>query len=206
MTLRIWVIKSGELDPLSRADLLLLGARCAMRVEPWSPRDTRALWSLGLEHVVASAFSEAEAGAASTLRRGLSDRGASACNALASTDEPLGRCTNYATQTLARAIDATCLGVGAPMKKAIVETAKLSASIAGVLAHAGRIDAPAGADAVDVACLAMWDAIRADIRALAGASSSLESAEDRSLALRECAPLWVGDVPRWVTSQQLGRR
>jgi hypothetical protein len=206
VTLRIWAIKLGELKPLPRAGLILLGARCAMRVEPWLPPDTRALWSRGLEHVVGSAFSEADTGAAATLRRDLSDRGALASNALATTDEPLGRCMNYATQTLARAIDATRLDGGVLMKKAIIEAAKLSASIAGVLAHAGRVDVPSGAAAVDVACVAMWDAIRADIPVLAGTSSTLKGADDRVLALRDCSPLWVGDVPRWVTTQQQGTR
>ncbi|HEY6477888.1 MAG TPA: hypothetical protein VI456_15030, partial [Polyangia bacterium] len=80
--------------------------------------------------------------------------------------------------------------------------AKLSASIAGVLAHGGRIDVPSGADAVDVACGAMWDAIRADLGILAGTISTLKSADDRVRALRDCSALWVGDVPRWATTQQ----
>jgi hypothetical protein len=201
MTLRIWAIKLGELKPLSRAGLLLLGARCAMRVEPWLPPDAGPLWSRGLEHVVGAAFSAADADAAAKLRRALSDRGAIASNALAATDVPLGRCMNYATQTLARAIDATCLDDGAPIKKAIIETAKYSASIAGVLAHAGRVVVPSGVSAVDAACVAMWDAIRADISVLAGASSALENADDRVRALRECAAQWAGGVPVWVTRQ-----
>jgi hypothetical protein len=205
VTLRSWAIKSGELKPLARAGLLCLGARCAMRVEPWLPPDTRALWSRGLEHVVASAFAATESGAADDLRRDLSDRGAAACNALTATDEPLGRCMNYATQALVRAIDATHLDGQAPLKKAIIEAAKLSTAIAGVLAHAGRVvDVPVGATAADVACVAMWDAIRSDMRLLAHTNPALEGAEDRVLALRECSPLWVGAVPRWVTAQQKG--
>ena len=107
---------------------------------------------------------------------------------------------NYATQTLARAIDATSLDVGLPMKKMIIETAKLSASIAGVLAHAGRIDVPPGADAVDVACVAMWDAIRADIPVLAGGTSDFKNAKERVQALRACAALWVGSASGWATT------
>ncbi|NUP06286.1 MAG: hypothetical protein HOW73_09535 [Polyangiaceae bacterium] len=105
---------------------------------------------------------------------------------------------NYATQTLVRAIDAAGIDGAAPAKKAIIEAAKLSASIAAVLAHAGRIDVAPGSSALDVACVAMWDAIRADIPVLAEASSTVEGADDRVRALRDCSPLWVGDVPRWV--------
>src|SRR6185503_4319418 len=155
MTLRIWAIKPAELKQLPRERLLLLGARCAMRVEPWLPADAETTWSRGLEYVVASAFSE-------------SDWGAIACNTMSSVDEALGQCMNYTMQTLARAIDAASVDFGAPMKKVIIEVAKLSASIAAVLAHAGRVKVPPGADAVDVACVAMWDAIRADIPVLAG--------------------------------------
>lgn len=198
MTLRIWAIKPAELKQLPREGLLLFGARCAMRVEPWLPANTGTLWSRGLEHVVASAFSEADPGVAATLRRELSERGASACNAMSSLDEARGRCMNYATQTLARAIDAANVDFGPQMKKVIIETAKLSASVAGVLAHAGRVDVPPGADAVDIACVAMWDAMRADIRVLAGGPPDFKHAQDRVRALRDCAALWVGSAPSWA--------
>lgn len=105
---------------------------------------------------------------------------------------------NYATQTLAQAVEAASLDFGSPMKKAIIDTAKFSASIAALLAHAGRVRAPRGADAIDVACIAMWDAIRSDITALTGASSELESAKDRVRAVRDCAPFWVGRAPSWA--------
>jgi hypothetical protein len=198
MTLRIWAIKPTELKQLPRERLLLLGARCAMRVEPWRPADTETAWSRGLEYVVASAFSESDPGAGATLRRTLSDWGAIACNAMSSVDQALGQCMNYAMQTLARAIDATSVDFGAPMKKVIVEVAKLSASIAAVLAHAGRVKVPPGADPVDVACVAMWDAIRADIPVLADGASDFKNAEDRVQALRDCSALWVGGVPSWA--------
>lgn len=198
MTLRIWALKPAELKPLSREGLLLLAARCAMRVEPWLPPHIGPLWSRGLEHVVGSAFYEADSGAGASLRRQLSDEGASACNTMSSVDEALGRCMNYATQTLARAIDATDLDFGPPMKKVIIETAKLSASVAGVLAHAGRVDVPAGADAVDVACVAMWNATRADIPVLADGAFDFKNAKDRVRVLRDRAPLWVGGAPDWA--------
>ena len=201
MSLNNWALKNSELKPLQRAGLLLLGVRCAMRVEPWMPPQTLALWSRGLRHATASAFSEPESDTSATLRRELSDRGAIASNALISIDEALGRCMNYSTQTLARVLDATGLEYGTPMKKMIIETSKLSASIAGVLAHAGRVAVPHGQDAVDVACVAMWDAIRADIPILAAKTAQFQNAEDPVGALRDCATLWVGGVPNWATTR-----
>src|ERR1041384_6087854 len=201
MTLRLWAIKIGELKPLTREGLLLFGVRCAMRVEHWLPPDSKALWSRGLEYVLAAAFSEADRSAAAPLRRELSDRGALASNQLATTDAPLGRCMNYATQTLAHVIDVTCIDETPAMKKAIIETAKLSGSIAGVLAHAGRVDVEAGADPVDVACTAIWDAIHADVSVVAAASARLKGASTRVQALRDCAPLWLGEVPQWATTR-----
>src|SRR5258706_7434833 len=101
MSLRIRALKIGELRPLSRGGLLLLSLRCAMRVEPWLPQGADSLWREGLEYVTTTAFDEpARSDAAGSLARELSDRGAMACNWLQSTDEPLGRCMNYATLTL----------------------------------------------------------------------------------------------------------
>ena len=74
-----------------------------------------------------------------------------------------------------------------------------SASIAGVLAHAGRVVVPIGKDPVEVACLAMWDAIRADIPVVATVASDLETAKHRVAALRKCAPLWFDGMPDWAT-------
>jgi hypothetical protein len=106
---------------------------------------------------------------------------------------------NYATLTLAAAIKATSLDLGTPLKKAVIESAKLSASIAGVLAHAERSVVPVGEDPVEVACLAIWNAIRADIPTVAAAASELNTAKDRVAALRKCAPLSGGGIPDWAS-------
>ena len=97
MTLRILAIKRSEIKQLSRERLLLLGARCAMRVEPWLPPDTETMWSRGLEHVVASAFSESDPADAPTLRRRLSDRGVIACDSMRFVDKTFGECMSYTT-------------------------------------------------------------------------------------------------------------
>jgi len=148
---------------------------------------------------VNSAFSVTDSEPIAKLRRDLSDRGAMACNELATTNEPLGRCMNYTTQILASALDAIALDDASALKKEVIQAAKLSASIPAILAHAGRIEVPSGSSAVDVACVTVWDAIRADIAAVANAVPAIERAEDRVLALTKCAPLWPGEVPAWVT-------
>ena len=145
MSLRIWALKIGELKPLSRGGLLLLSARCAMRVEPWLPQCVDALWREGLEYVTTAAF-----------------------------DEPA-------------------------LKKAIINSAKLSASIPAVLAHAERIVVPTGQNPVEIACLEMWNAIRVDILAVAKATLDIEAAKDRINSLRTCAPLWVDRTPTWAS-------
>jgi hypothetical protein len=199
MTVRVWAVKVGELKPLSRGGLLWLAARCAMRVEPWIPPGAESPWHDGLEHVAAAAISKpARSDVARLLGSELSNRGAAACNRLAATDEALGRCMNYAALTLATALDATALDAGPDLKKTVIDSAKLSASIAAVLAHAGRVRVRKGEDPVDVACLAIWDAIRADIKALAEGTLELEVATDRLGALRTHAPLWVGGRPAWA--------
>jgi hypothetical protein len=86
-------------------------------------------------------------------------------------------------------------------------------ALAGVLAHAGRVHAPRGKDPVELACVAMWTAIRADIVAVASVVSvasgskarfgAAESVEARGMrkaveALRACAPLWPDGAPTWA--------
>jgi hypothetical protein len=201
MAVRSVALKVGELKPLSRPGLLLLAARCAVRVEPWMPPGSATLWREGLAYVTTAAFSAPpRSKEASKLERKLSDRGADACNRLDAPDEPLGQCMNYATSTLGAAALATSLDMGAPLKKAVLDAAMLSKSIGAVLAHAGRVRGrrPPGLDAVDVAVLAFWDAIRRDIPGLAARTSELETAKDRVEVLRKLAPLWVGRPPSWL--------
>jgi len=201
VTLRIWAIKPRELKPLSRDGLLLLTARCAMRVEPWCPPGAEAPWSDALEHIASAAFAEPSGAAATELARELMSRGARAEDQLASTDEPLGRCMNYATSALASGVKATALEAGAALDKVVIESAKMSGSIAGVLAHAGRVPVSRGEEAVELACTTLWSAIRADIPVIAAATPALETARTRVAALRELAPLWVDRAPAWVRAR-----
>lgn len=182
MSVKLWALKVGELRPLDDHALLLFAARCAMRVEPWLPAGAQPDWERGLEAVCRG-----------STARALSDRGAVACNRLATTDEPLGRCMNYSTQTLCAALEAAGSADRRTRCKHVIDAAKYASSIGAVLAHAGRVTAPRGTDAVTFACTAMWDAIRSDIAAIAGASSDTTPS-----VLRALAPLWPAGTPRWV--------
>lgn len=188
--MRVWAIKPGELKPLSRSGLLLLAAR---------PPGAEAPWSDGLEHLARAASGE-RAGA-TALARELRSRGARACDQLAASDEPLGRCMNYATSALSAGVEAVALDARPALVKAVIDAAKMTGSIAGVLAHAGRVPASMGVDPVELACTTTWSAIRADIAVVAAARTSLGSVR----ALRELAPLWADGVPTWVPEGD-GRR
>ena len=219
MTLRQW---AGELRPLSRSALLLFSARCAMRVEPWIPEGAAASWADNLAFLVGTAFPSCQGklGTAQTSRgfapsrfggppdavelasrrRAISSWGATACNRLAATDGPLGQCMSYATSTLATALGAAAAADRPTVLKRTIDVAKLSAAIAAVWAHAGRVAAGAdGTDAVTLACTTTWAEIRRDIAPLAALAPSLEASEGRVEALRELAPLWTGVAPSWAT-------
>ncbi len=200
MSLRAWAVKPGELRPLSRAGLLLLAARCAMRAEPWRAPGLDRGWRAGLAHLLAAASRPPAppTAAARALARRIQDAGATACNRLDGTDgEALGRCHNHASNVLEVALEATSLQDRA-LVRALVDIAKLANSIPAVLAHAGLVRAPRGASAIDAACTYVWDATRADVAALARATDRVIAARDRAAALRRVAPLWPGRAPAWT--------
>ena len=198
MGLREWAVKPGELRALSRGGLLLFSARCAMRVEPWMPAEAAPLWEESLRFVVRAAF--ATAPACDVPRwRALSNLGARACGRLAAADEPLGQCMNCATLTLATAVEAAGAEARPIVLKHVIYAAKCSASIAAVWAHAGRVVAGKGQDAVELASTTTWAAIRADIAPLAVGAAALEHAADALETLRQLAPLWEGVPPPWAT-------
>ena len=192
MSLRTTALKPGELRPLSRTGLLLVAARCALRVETWLPGPPTAHWKDTLAGVVAAAFA-LPAKHAST--RTLSDWGASACNRLKATNEPLGRCMNYATQTLVTAVEATSLAERPALVKAVIDTAKLSASITAIWAHAGRTTP----DTLDTVCATTWTAIRSDVALLILGHDDVESAKNQVGALRKLGPLWPKPTPSWAS-------
>ena len=114
MTLRLWALKIGELKPLSRGGLLLLSARCAMRVEPWLPQGSDALWREGLECLATAAFEKpASSDAAITLARRLSDQGAIASNRLEATDQPHGTSAQEGRNQVSENVGFDCCGIGA---------------------------------------------------------------------------------------------
>ena len=195
MTVPMWAIKPGELKGLSGPRLVLLAARCATRAEscafalwPEAPATTRPHWTKAIALVVAAArASKAPAKAIASHARAVQEDGARGCNRLDATDAPRGQCINQATNVLASAIDAARAPERAAQVKAVIEAAKHTASIAAVLAHAGRVPKPRGVtDVVDHACVTVWTAIRADVAALLAAPGP-----DAKLTLDAFGPLWA---------------
>ncbi len=200
MSVRAWAIKPGELKPLARAGKLIFAARCAMRTETWVPPASRTLWNQGLDDLARAAFvPPTSTRAILKLARDLDERGVLAETRLSATDEPRGRCISYAMHTLANALRASCLADGPELRKAVIDVAKYSASIAALLAHAGRTRAPKGVDAVDDAAGAIWAAIRADVPIVADGCMGVESAKDHVKAIRSLAPMWPKAAPEWAT-------
>jgi hypothetical protein len=201
MGLAAWAIKSSELRPLSDAGLLLFAARCAMRIEPWRPAGMKRLWSDGLSVLTSAARGEPVAPEqATSLRRAISNRGAIACTDIQSSDEPLGRCMNYATGALALGIDATRTPNRAKRVAIVGMAAKHAGSIPAVLAHAGRVRGKSGEDPVESACLFLWRAMRGDIPLLARTEPHLLALGSKSAvrALAAVGPLWPSRPPAWA--------
>jgi hypothetical protein len=203
VNLRTIALKPGELRPLDRGGLLLLGLRCAARVAPWRPPSAEAPWAAGWALAMAAAVGPpADPAAARALARALADAGARACNALTGADEPLGRAHNYACSTLSTVVEAAAVADRPPLLKEVILAAKLSASIPALLAHAGRAPLPAGADPsgdpVAAAMERVWSAIRADVGALAAGAQGVRAAADPGAALAALGPTWPGGAPAWI--------
>jgi hypothetical protein len=198
MSLRIWALKPAELKPLTRAGRLVFSARLAMRVEPWRPEGASDRWIEALELVVRSAHrSPPPSQTLKALARSVSDAGAAACNRHQAIDEPVARCLNYSTQTLATAVELVGEEEPRAATKLLIACAKLSASIPAVLAHAGRVPVPEGGNPVDVACTTIWSVIRADIPLVAAVLDTLEASRDPVSTVREIAPLPPPGPPSW---------
>ena len=205
MSLRRWALKPGELRPLGRDGLLLLAARCALRVAPWRPPAAARCWRECLAFLVAAAGTTPVARReAVALARPLADLGATACTRLEATDEPRGRCLNYAAGVLSTAVEATAQVDRTALVRDVIEVAKLAGSIPAVLAHAGRVPARAGQSPVDLAAGAAWAAMRADVAAIAAAAPAIVAARAPVRALAAVAPLWPGGTPAWATARARG--
>jgi len=201
MSLATWATKPKDLKPLDRRGLVLFAARCAIRFEAWAPPDPEGLFLGALTRVVDFAFEDPiPQDRLRAMRRPLSDLGATACNRLESTDAPLGRCRDYAVQTLVTALDVAAAVDRKTQVSEAIRAAKLSGSIPAVWAHAGRVDVrvPKGTSSVDVVAEATWSAIRADIARVAAGVTTIESADDRVRALRDLGSPWEGTQPAWA--------
>ena len=204
MSLRRWALKPSEVKSLSREGLLLLAGRCALRVAPWCPREAAKLWAQALSLLETAVRGEVlDATQALSLARRLGDAGARACNALDGTaDELTGRCMNYATGALSLTLEAATLPERKEVLRLVLDVAKQSTAFAALHAHAGLVRAPAGRDAVELACLAVWDEIRRDVAALAKDEARFLAAKAPLTAPRA---LWRGRAPAWASPRGTSR-
>ena len=197
MSVRAWAIKPGELKELTRCGLVLLAARCALRVEPcvlewWpdAPKTVRSLWATSLDHLVRSAFTTTRHDIQRRLRA-LSNAGSLGRRRCEARDETRATCVNYAFYTLAAAVETGRFTERPLIVKSTIQAAKMSASIAAILAHAGRVPAPVNDDPVDHASRIAWGAIRADAARLTATPDA-----------RSC-PLWPDPAPAWWPGSRL---
>lgn len=201
MSVKAWAIKPGEVKPLDRAGLLLLGARVALRVGPWVHGPAVPHFQAVLAGVVQAAVTGAVLDVAlQAERRGLADLGARICNRLDATDEPRGRAHNYAHQVLVAVSQGADALDRATVLKSALEAAKYAGSIAAIWGHAGRVLEVLGTphDPVDYACGLTWAALRADVALIVCEREALLAAPDPLAALLALAPHWPEPPPSWA--------
>lgn len=200
MSVKQWAIKAGEVKPLDRAGLLLLGARVALRFESWVPAGAETSFRAVLAGVVQAAVAgTALPVALRTERRALSDRGALACNRLDATDEPAGRAHNYAALVLTAVAQGADALDRPTTLKSVLEAAKYAGSIAAIWAHAGRVHEAQGTaqNPVDLACERTWAALREDVVLIVREREALVAAPDPLAALLALEPHWQPPLPSW---------
>ena len=129
----IGALRPSELKKLDRAKLLLLGARCALRVKPWVLAQDFSPWDRGMSFLLLAIDKAPLAADASTEMKSMIEL--SAVNRPSATDEVALRCSNYAISTLASAIEVAAYELSPGLVKGIIATAKLSASVFTSRAH-----------------------------------------------------------------------
>ena len=101
---------------------------------------------------------------------------------------------NYAALSLAETVRACAEEAAKERNKLIISSAKMSASIPALLAHAHLT-----AQSADDASQSIWAMIRSDVHLLADRSLDTNSAVN---SLRLMGPLWPDAVPEWAGFNQ----
>jgi hypothetical protein len=180
------LLKARDLKPLSDAQLLVLGARFALRVAPWCPLGGEKAWDKGMADLIAACGGAALSG---TLVRKhvqvISKHGA--LGSYSSAPEPMWRSRSQAGWALSYALQATQLSARKDRWKEVVKAGKHAASVFAVQAHAGRLPL---ADALSFP----WAAARADVPLIVGSVMPATLVD-----LEAIGPLWPGGEPEWAT-------
>lgn len=194
MSLKVWQLRPTELRPLGTEALLVLGARSALRVEPFVEREALATWKNAFALLLAPAPDGAALGKMEKLLGAL---GARAANARAGArPEALGRCMNHATSALAAlcALAAAPVAEVAAYRKGIADAVMYAGSIPALVAHAGLVPG-----SVPELAGPYWSAVRSDLPVLA----SLANLPATKGALAKVAPLWPEGPPLWLSAPSL---
>lgn len=193
----IGALRPGELKRLDRARLLLLGARCALRVKPWLLARSLPAWGKAMSFLLLAIDQAPPAVDASAEMKSLLETLAfSQCSI---DDKVTIKCNSYAVSTLASAIEVAPLELSPGLIKGIVSTAKLSASVFTSRAHAKVSTGDQTISFVDEVIEAVWNTIRTDIELVSKAPlrpSTLHSERQSSL-LTQVGPLWPEGEPSW---------
>ncbi len=178
-------LKARDLKPLSDDQLLLLGARIALRVAPWCPAGARATWDQAMELLLAAGRGrQVSPRTVPALARTLQKQGA--LGTYGTAPEVTARARGSAGNALVCALEATLLPARKDRWKRVVLAGKHAGSVYARLAHGGRM-------ALDPALARYWSAVGADVANIAGGTSPTTLD-----ALAALAPLWPEGTPDWA--------
>lgn len=178
-------LKARDLKPLSDDQLLLLGARVALRVAAWCPAGARATWDRAMELLlVAGGGGQVSARTVQASARTLRRQGT--LGAYGTAPEVIASARGSAGSALACALEATLLPARKDRWKRVVVAGKHAGSVYARLAHGGRM-------ALDPALAMYWSAVGADVASIAGGTSPTTLD-----ALAALGPLWPEGTPDWA--------
>ncbi|MFT5585018.1 MAG: hypothetical protein ACI9VR_002606 [Cognaticolwellia sp.] len=179
------LVRRRCLKLLSDLQLLVLGARMALRVAPWCPIGGEETWSVAMGDLA-----RACGGALLTptlvrkYKQQLSKHGA--LGSYLGVPEPMWRSRNQAACVLGCALRATQLSARKDRWREVVQAGKHAASVFAVQAHAGVFP-------LQEALSLPWATARADVVGIVGCPAPTSLAE-----LADIGPLWPGAAPLWA--------
>lgn len=178
-------LTATDLKPLSDRQLLVLGARFALRVARWCPAGGEAEWGAAMADLSRACGGERlSASLVGRRKRALLKHGA--LGSYVGVPEPEWRSRSQAASALCCALEATQLGARPDRWRAVVQAGKHVGSVFAIQAHAGRC--PLGE-----ALTLPWAAARADLTQIVS-RGSVDSLD----AILQLGSLWPDGEPAWA--------